>query len=921
MIEIKSLRKEYVSEKTSLCALSDLSLSFPKVQFVSVLGPSGCGKTTLLNCLGGLDSFTSGDILIDGKSLRLMNEQELNAYRNNHIGFVFQNYYLIPQLTLLDNIKIALAVRDYSQSEIDRRAKEALKKVGLEDCANKKPNQISGGQAQRVAIARCIVTEPSVILADEPTGALDSQNSIVVMDLLKELSKDHLVIVVTHNEELAKQYSNRIIRLKDGCLVSDELCGEDQESVTAKKKELKRSHLSLLMSTKLAAHNLFSRKAKTILTGIANSFGMIGIGFLLAINLGFRKYSINLSSASATSLPVVVTTYNRTSTTEKFSDKNASISYTDAKEIYPSVDLESQYSYSYNQFTPKYLSYLNSLKQQNLVRDYTMNYGNSYSYNLTTVFPKSIDEEHEGGYQAVNTTITSYNSYAYQANLPYNIFHVLYGDLNQYDVIAGTLPQNKEDLVLVVDQYNAVDFDILKALGFYNNYDTESQVQDKSLSTKVKPISFETVLQKEYKIFNNDEYYKDYESLEITDAMGNTRIIPRYQEPELTEDFYSKHGTTLKISAIIRPKSSSPLTILAPALCYLPALQDEYMPKNEESKIAQSIRKNLVFRRPDYLPSDQNVVLSFVNEVTTIIDDFINSGSSVLPTSRLNEVFYNYFSYYPVVARNYYYFGYSTFLSDARNHGASLVDEELLGKDLAQGSVLQEQFNKILVAANEGDNDKLYDLIISIIAYSNAYSEISSLIIFPVDLQSRALLLSKLDEFNNNVDKNQNMALSEDEKVFYVAANANSMLESVGEMISLVSIILIIFAVISLVVSSSMTALLTSNNVLERKKEIGLLRSLGSRKIDVIRIFETEAISVGFLSGVIGSLITFVLSFPINALINSYYPRYRVGEIVNFVWYHGVIVVAIGVFIAFVASLIPAIKASKQNPVDALRSD
>lgn len=919
MLTITHLKKEYAIEKKTFCALNDLNLNFPKVQFAAVLGPSGCGKTTLLNCIGGLDSFTSGDIQIDGKSLLTMSEEEHNSYRNNYIGFVFQNYYLIPQLTVLENIKVALAVRDYSQKEIDRLCKEALKRVGLEDIANKKPNQISGGQAQRVAIARCLVTNPSIILADEPTGALDSENSLLVMNLLKELSKKCLVIVVTHNEELAHDYADRIIRLKDGSLISDEelIHTENKES---SKRELKRSHLSFSMTSKLARRNLLSRKGKTILTGIANSFGMIGIGFFLAINLGFSTYSQNLSKASASTLPVVVTAYNRVSQTDKFNDKNASEEYPDAKEIYPAVDLNTEYSYSHNYFSPKYLSYLDQLKEEKIVRDYTLNYGHNYSFNLTTEYPTSLDGEHEGGIGKVQTTITSYNSYAYQASLPYNIFHVLYGDLEQYDLLAGSMPTEKTDLVLVVDKYNAISFDILQALGFYNSYDQEVEVQDKTLKTKVKPIQFTDIINREYKIFSNDEYFIDYDTIDVADANGITRNIFRYQEASLTQEFYQQHGTSLKIKGIIRSKRSSPLSILSPALCYMPSLQEELMPENEQSKVAQNIYKNLVFAKPDDYSS--GVVLNnFVAEIQAVIDEYKNSKTSVLPTSQFNEVFERYFRYYPYVAKNYFYIGFNTFLNDCKRIGANLIDEKLLGLNLAKGTILQETIDEIQELGINGEFDKAYQKMISLIAYANAYATITSLVIFPVDLQTRPLLLAKLDEYNKNENKDESLALNEKEQVNYVAQDESTLLVQIGELISLISLILILFAIVSLTVSSSMTALLTSNNVLERKKEIGLLRSLGSRKRDVIKLFEIEAVVVGVISGVIGSLITFGLSFPVNAFINYYFSRYHVGTICDFTFYHGLILVGIGMLVGFIAALLPAVKASKQNPVDSLRSE
>ncbi len=913
MLEIKGLTKEYRIDQGTFTALKNVSVVFPSVQFVSILGPSGCGKTTLLNCIGGLDSFEGGDIFLNGVSLSTLDEHQLDSYRNNEIGFVFQNYYLIPQLSVLDNVRIALEVRDYSATDVESLALSALKRVGLEELKDKKPNQLSGGQAQRVAIARAIVTDPEIILADEPTGALDSQNSRIVMDILKELSKTKLVIMVTHNEELAEEYSDRIITFKDGQLISDMDESDSEISSDRQDKKLKKSKLSFKMSLKLAMKNILSRKMKTILSGIANSFAMIGIGFFLAINCGFNTYSTNLSAASATSLPVVVSAYNQNTSTEKYADRNASVTYPDTDEIYPKVDVESQYSYTYNHFSSKYFSYLDSLVSQGIVREYIESYGNDYSFNLVTKYPSSIKGDSDAYYGKVTTTATNYNYYAYSSGLPYNIFHVLYGDLDQYDLLCGNLPTGENDLVLVVDQYNSVSFSILQKLGFYNSSDRQDDVKDSSLSTKVKPIKFSDILNKEYKVFNNDEFYPSVTTQTVTDGLGSERTLYFYSQATLDENFYSSHGRTLRISGIIRAKKTSPFSILSSSLCYTKELQDVLTKENEKSSVANNIHNNLVF-------DSKSSISDFIKSLEKIVDDYQNSESKVIPTTEVNSLFGSYFDYHIFDNQGYYYSGFSNFLKDCRTHGANLVSDELLGKDLSDENVLTEQFEKIQKYYLSGDVDNLYLSLISILAYANAYSEISCVVIFPVDLMTRSKLLEKLDEFNT-VDGNSNHAISDEEKVYYVSADANSMVEEVGEMISLVSMILLIFAAISLTVSSSMTALLTSNNVLERKKEIGLLRSLGSKKSDVVRIFELESVFLGALSGIIGSLMTFILSYPINALINYYYSYYKVGTICQFTWYHALIILAFSVIVGVIASLIPAIKASRKNPVDALRSE
>lgn len=917
MLELLEVKKDYFVDKTPYPALKGISLSFPSLQFVSVLGPSGCGKTTLLNLIGGLDSLTSGQILFDGKDIASRQEKNLDSYRNNHIGFIFQDYFLIQNLTVYENVKLALTVRDYSEAERKEKVQEALKKVHIEELAKKRPSQLSGGQAQRVAIARAIVTDPSILLADEPTGALDSENSRRIRQLLKELSKEHLVIRVTHNETLAREFSDRLISRKDGEIVKDEAL--HPASVPFKeKKELRKSSLSFKRKRKLALHNLFSRKWKTVLAAIANSFGRIGIAFFLAINHGFSVYSNSLSVASATSLPVIVSSYDQISQNETYADKNQSINYPDSKEIYPALDTESSYGYTRNQFTPKYLAYLDKRKEEGILSDYSVNYGNGYNFNLTTTYPASLNGTKEAGIREVDTAKTSYNYYAYSAGLPWNIFHSLYGDLDQYNLICGDRPENNNELVLVVSSYNAVSFSILQGLGFYNPSDTSQEVSDSSLSTKVKPISFKDVIGKTYRIFDNDDYFIQNDSYIVEDADGNNRIVCSFSKPELTEAFYET-GQELKISGILRPKKGSSRSRLAPSLCFLPSLQEELVGKNEKSKVATGIKYNLVFTRPSDLDASVSARQGFINERSELATDFANSKSDVLPTEKLNKIASRYFHYYPFVKSGYRYIGTGRFLSDAGKVGADLIIDEVKNLDFTDSDALEQFRQGVSKDYVRDDRDSCYSKVISLIAYANAYSEIQNLVLFPKDLSKREILLQRLDEFNTIEEDSPDHAANKNEQVYYHTSDASSRITDVAERISLVSTILIIFACISLIVSSARTGLLTSNNVLERRKEIGLLRSLGSKKRDVAYVFEIESFLTGRLAGLLGSLFTYCLSFPINALLNHYYSFYAVGHICSFTWYHALIVILFSVILGRISALIPAIKAGKENPVKALK--
>lgn len=915
MLGIKNGIKEYTNDEGTLYALDDVSLTFPDIQFASILGPSGCGKTTLLNMLGCLDELTSGEVLSDGKNILELSEKEKNFYRNNKVGFIFQNYYLIANLNVLDNVKLALSIRDIDDYEASELAKDALNRVGASSFIHKKVKDLSGGQKQRVAIARALVTSPSYILADEPTGALDSESSTEIMNILKEISKERLVIMVTHNEQLANQYSDRIIRMSDGKIVEDKIKNNLNVKVVKDEDEYV-SKLSFFTTMKMALKNLFSKKVKTILTAIGNSFGVIGIAFLLAVNNGFDSYSTNLSRSTATSLPIVIPTYNKNTTSESYAEKNASVAYTDEEEIYPIVDLASQYSYSYNGFSSNYTNFLDSLVEEGIVIEYITSYSNSYSYNLMTKFPKAISQDSDEYIASVNTSSTNYNYYAYNANLPYNIFHVLYGDMSQYDLLCGELPTEKEDLVLVVDKYNSISFNILKGLGFYNSNDTQADVEDSNLESKVKPISFETVLNKEYKIFLNDDYYINPVEEIVTDANGQKRTITTYETPSITEDFYNS-GMTLKIKGIIRPKQNSPFSILSSSLCYSQALQNYMMPLNTNSKVANTIKNNIVFNPRN---NSTNPLEDFMNELGDFFDEFLESDSSVMSTSELNNIFNKYFIYYPIVSSNYVYVGFSTFFNIAKCIGAELITDSVKGVDLSNEDELNKLYDRLEFDLKADYNQAYIDLI-SLISYANAYSTIQCIVVFPKDLTTRDIVLQRLDEYNNLESTSSYHAKNEKEFVSYAKSDVNYLVQDVAEMISLVSIILIIFAVVSSVVSSLMTSVVISNNVLERKKEIGLLRSLGARKKDVLLLFEIESLITGLFSGIVGAVATHFLCIPLNNAINAMLTSYSVNNICNFTFTHAIIVIIFSIIVSFISALIPAYRASKVTPVESLRSE
>ena len=922
MIEIRDLVKKYpIDRKNSFTALKGISLGFPEIQFVSILGPSGCGKTTLLNVIGGLDTFDSGYVVVDGHPLESLTPEDLDSYRNNEVGFVLQNYYLLPNLTVLDNIKAGLAVTGFSASEIEKRSVEALRKVGLSGYEKKLPSQLSGGQQQRVAIARSIVSDPKIILADEPTGSLDSVSSKEIMALIKEISKTRLVLMVTHNEDLAKKYSDRIIRMKDGGVVSDETISKEKpQSGNRPEKALRKSRLSLRMRWSLAMKSLFSKKWKPVLTAVANSFGMIGIAFFLGLNNGFVSYSRDISANSASSFPVVLTAYNQSTSTEDWEKYNASVSYPDGKEIYPSVSTEKYTNYQYNNFSSKFLSYIDSLKGEGLLRESYLMYEDTYSLHLTTQFPASLDGETASQVRHVNTSGTN--------------FHVLYDDTTHYDLIDGTYPSSDSDLVLVVNQYNAAPFSLLKTLGFYADTEEETDVEDATLSTKVKPISTSDILGKTYKVYNNDDYYEKAGEASLSDDLTASRNMSFFSAKGedssgvVDPDFYADAsiGKTLRICGILRAKENYSVSALDPALCYQKNLVTKLQEQNKGSVYAATFKNRILFKTNEDTTgkTSADILQGFIDKLSKIEEDYQNNGENGVPLDSLNSLLNDYFRYVVSYSSGSYsyYGGFGRFLYDAKTNGVSLISDELLGKDLSKGTLLSDWLDRIKEEyQTAGESDKAYNDLISLVSYLNAYSVVKRIVLYPTSLESRTSLLKAIDSFNEIASGTSDHASDATEVVSYSAANIDWRIKDVQGVMDITKQILLIFVIISLIVSIGMIGLLTSNNVLERKREIGLLRSLGARKYDIAALFVSETLVLGLSSGIFASLLTFGLSFPLNKLIASAYPEYGITSICSFTWYHALIVVGIALLIGFVSSLIPAIQAANESPAKCLKDE
>lgn len=929
MLELKDISKNYLVDKKPFPALKKINLFFNNAEFCSILGPSGCGKTTLLNIIGGLDQYSEGDLLIDGVSTKVFTDRDWDNYRNKKIGFVFQSYNLIPHLSILGNVELALTLEGAHRKERIALAKRALDVVGLKGIYKKKPNQLSGGQMQRVAIARALVNNPDIILADEPTGALDSVTSVQILDILKEISKSKLVIMVTHNKELALKYSNRIIELKDGTIVHDsnpstykpplkeeqkkvklEIIDEKNKKNTRKKEKSNKTSMNFLTALNISLKNLLTKKGRTILTSIAASFGITGVALVLALSNGFTNYVNRIESETASTMPINVPSY--TVKYVKNEDITLPDKFPDTNEIYPYVSTFGSATYVYNNFNDKYIQYLNKLKnEEGLMNDYLINYNDSYSFNLMTEFPNSgVGIVNNQTIDVASSLISSFTG------LPTSLFHVLYGQeeyiTQTYEIIDGYYPTNQNELVMVVDEYNRLSPTVLKALGFYSSTTTTAEMN-------ANPIKFEDLYNKKFKVFTNEDFYQSATSTSQIDNMLHTRNIysfTNYNYDSLFND--SSKGIELKITGVLRIKKTSSVGVMTTGLCYLPSLQETIINANKTSQISTIFKENYALNKKD---SSGNSLTSidFLSELTELF-----SKSSVA-ISGLNELFDKYFTFYDLSGQEIKATDTSTaveqYLTLAQSKGVELVTDELKKDGLSNvlNYILGIETNFLLPNRYQ----EAYDDLLGLIAYINSYSTIQSIIIFPKDLSSKAKLLNALDEYNNvnvlNPD-DPNHASNANECIYYTDI-VGDLTDGLGQMIDVISIVLIIFASISLLVSCVMTGIITYVSVVERTKEIGILRALGARKKDVGRLFEAESCIIGALAGIFGCLLAYLITVPINQILNALYGEYNIGNIASLNILHALILTVISILLTFFSGLLPARIAAKKDPVIALRSE
>lgn len=773
MLEIKHIKKSYKTGDFVQKALNDVSIQFRQNEFVAILGPSGSGKTTLLNVLGGLDHYDSGDLIINGKSTKNFKAADWDAYRNNSVGFIFQSYNLIGHISIQDNVEMALTLSNVKKKKRRKRAREALKSVGLLEHAHKRPNQLSGGQMQRVAIARSLVNNPDIILADEPTGALDSNTSKQIMDLIQKIASDKLVIMVTHNQDLAYQYATRVIEVKDGKVVSDSnpLTKEEQEEEQYK---LKKTKMSFMEALYLSFNNIMTKKGRTLITAFASSIGIIGIALILSLSNGFDLQIDKFERGILSAMPIMISKQSMDLDEESLVQLTGEEQekYPDKQTVIPKDNALESLVHQ-NKINDDYIDYIENISSD-------LVYGVSY----TKMTALNVLTKHDGEVSVVDTQDISFSALpkSLDENTP-NAAMEAY-----YDILAGTLPQKKEDIVLIVDASNRVNTEILQLLGF----DTMDE------------IPFDEIIGKTIKVALNDDFYV---------KMGDYFV----RNPDLQSVY--DNSITLTVSGILRMKEDFPSYVSSASLCYTDELLDEVIAANNESEIVKAQQA-----------SDVNVLTGM---------PFSDSTSNP---------------------------------SSSSSAGMTMTKDTVLG-------------------------------------YLGADQTPYMIYLFPKDFESKDELLEYLDAYNDDKE--------DDDKVIYMdqAELISSMSSSI---MSAVTIVLIAFSSISLIVSSIMIGIITYISVLERTKEIGILRALGARKKDISRVFNAETFIIGITSGLIGIGIALILTIPANQII------YNLTELENVAILnplHALILILVSMTLTMIGGFIPARIAAKKDPVEALRTE
>ena len=993
MLSLRKIVKNYVTGDEVVHALKGVDIDFRKSEFVSILGPSGCGKTTLLNIVGGLDKYTDGDLVINGKSTKDFDDRDWDTYRNHTVGFVFQSYNLIPHQTVLENVELALTLSGVSKKERKERAAKALEQVGLKDQIKKRPNQLSGGQMQRVAIARALVNDPDIILADEPTGALDSATSVQIMDILKEISKDKLIIMVTHNAELAEEYSSRIIRLKDGIVVDDtnpfteeEIKKVEEEKENHVEATEQKTSMSFLTALSLSFNNLMTKKGRTILTSFAGSIGIIGIALILALSQGFQNYIDRVQEDTLSAYPITIEkeTADMSGILGTMAESQEIEHPIDDKVYSNSILVDLMDSYATTTVTTNNLRDFRSYVEMNRkdLEKFTSSITYSYGLDLQVYSPNTID-----GITKVNPSfildslvdsMVGSGSLSGMATMVggqiLNVFCEIMPGVdgsyvspmieNQYDVLCGNWPQNENEIVLIVDSNNEISDLTLYALGLKSQSEfidfLNAWTKNESVEPELDSWTFDEIMGVEYSLVLPTDFYKPNEDGTWTYIGDN--------EAEMRKIIRDK-SITLTISGIIRPSKNAAATGLNGSIGYTNQLMLSYIDKINNSDIVkkqiENPNKDIVSGMPfpTFNDESKNAKIITIMDYVDNLDEAAKAAMYTLwrqtPTeSYITEQMESMLKMLETedgldamreqMVQSYIALGISE--EDARKKANEFTDEELIELAIPmmretvianykkqadtylqfmpsalKSSLLDARINDLRNQSEE-EVSFAYEIYKNYRQNSGEYlpsfnrnlkkfgyvdlENPDKINFYPVSFEDKDNINAFIEEYNKGV--------ADENKISYTDI-MGTLLDGITIVINAISYILIGFVSISLIVSSIMIGIITYISVLERTKEIGVLRAIGASKKDISRVFNAETLIVGLVSGLMGIGISLLMCIPITAIIQYFTGMSALAMDLPII--ASIILILISMGLTVFAGLIPSRLAAKKDPVEALRSE